>query len=219
MNPKKSLYAAFAAVARGIAHEHRLEILEHLAQGERAVEELAERCGLSVANTSQHLQQMLQAGLVTVRRDGKRRLYSVTSDAVVLLVESLRSVAEAHHAASRQVIRDFFEARDALEPVDRDELLARLAEGNVTLLDVRPADEFAQAHLPGARSVPLKELEQRLAEFDPATEIVAYCRGPFCVLSFEAVRLLRSRGFKVRRLAEGLPEWRAAGLPVEAATT
>jgi ArsR family transcriptional regulator len=216
-NPKKALYATFAAVARAISNEHRLDLIEHLAQGERAVEDLAGRCGLSVANASQHLQQMLQAGLVVVRRDGKRRLYSLASDAVVVLVDSLRTVAEAHHAASRQVIRDYFEARDGLEPVGREDLLARVAEGGVTLLDVRPADEFSQAHLPGAINLPLKDLESRLAELDPATEIVAYCRGPFCVLSFDAVRLLRSRGFAVRRLADGLPEWRAAGLPVETA--
>jgi ArsR family transcriptional regulator len=217
ISPKNALYATFAAVARVIANEHRLDLIEHLAQGERAVEDLAGRCGLSVANASQHLQQMLQAGLVVVRRDGKRRLYSLASDAVVVLVDSLRTVAEAHHAASRQMIRDYFEARDGLEPVGREDLLARVAEGSVTLLDVRPADEFSQAHLPGAINLPLKELESRLAEIDPATEIVAYCRGPFCVLSFEAVRLLRDQGYKVRRLADGLPEWRAAGLPVERA--
>lgn len=217
ISPKNALYATFASVARMIANEHRLDLIEHLAQGERAVEDLAGRCGLSVANASQHLQQMLQAGLVVVRRDGKRRLYSLASDAVVILVDSLRTVAEAHHAASRLVIRDYFEARDGLEPVGREDLLARVAEGSVTLLDVRPADEFSQAHLPGAINLPLKELESRLAEIDPATEVVAYCRGPFCVLSFEAVRLLRDRGYKVRRLADGLPEWRAAGLPVESA--
>jgi rhodanese-related sulfurtransferase/DNA-binding transcriptional ArsR family regulator len=212
---KRALYEAFAEVAKAVAQGHRLELIELLAQGERSVEDLAGRSGLSVANTSQHLQNLLQAGLVTVRRDGKRRLYRLTSDAVIGLVGALRAVAEAHHATSRQLIREFFEARDQFEPISRKELVARMKEGSVTLLDVRPADEFAAGHLPKARNIPLPDLKRLAAKLDPKTEIVAYCRGPFCVLSLDAVSLLRARGFRVRRLAEGLPEWRAAGLPVE----
>lgn len=212
---KRALYEAFAEVAKAVAQGHRLELIELLAQGERSVEDLAALSGLSVANTSQHLQNLLQAGLVLVRRDGKRRLYRLTSDAVVELVSALRAVAEAHHATSRELIREFFQARDRFEPISRKELIARMKEGTVTLLDVRPADEFAAAHLPKARNIPLSDLKRLAAKLDPGTEIVAYCRGPYCVLSLEAVSLLRTRGFRVRRLAEGLPEWRAAGMPVE----
>lgn len=213
---KRVLYGAFAEVAQALAQGHRLELIELLAQGERGVEDLAARCKLSVANTSQHLQNLLQAGLVTVRRDGKRRLYRLASEAVVNLVSALRVVAETQHAASRQVIRDYFQARDQLEPVTRDELVTRMKDGSVTLIDVRPEDEFAASHLPGARNIPLREMARFAAKLDPKSEIVAYCRGPFCVLSFDAVSILRARGFRVRRFAEGLPEWRAAGLPVEA---
>jgi rhodanese-related sulfurtransferase/DNA-binding transcriptional ArsR family regulator len=212
---KRALYEAFADVAKAVAQGHRLELIELLAQSERSVEDLAARSGLPVANTSQHLQNLLQAGLVTVRREGKRRLYRLTSDAVVDLVGALRAVAEAHHAVSRQLIHEFFETRDQLEPISRKELIARMKEGSVTLVDVRPADEFAAAHLPKARNIPLPDLKRLTAKLDPKVEVVAYCRGPFCVLSLEAVSLLRARGFRVRRLAEGLPEWRAAGLPVE----
>lgn len=213
-NPKAALYEAFAEVAKALAQASRLEILEALAQGERGVEALAERCGIPVANASQHLQKLLRAGLVAVRRDGNRRLYRLASDAVVALVSDLRRVAEAHHAQSRHIIRDYFEARDRLEPVSRDELRARLAEGSVTVLDVRPAEEYAAAHIAGARNLPLAELAARIGDLDPGREIVAYCRGPFCILSFDAVALLRRHGLRVRRFAEGLPEWRAAGLPV-----
>jgi rhodanese-related sulfurtransferase/DNA-binding transcriptional ArsR family regulator len=215
MNEKQTLYQAFAEVAKALAHGHRLQLLEHLAQGERAVEDLAARTGLSMANSSQHLQHLHRAGLVMARRDGKRRLYRLSSNGVVRLIAGLRGVAEAHHAGSQQVIQAFFKARDSLEPVTRDELLARLGEGSVTLLDVRPADEFGQGHLAGARNVPLQEIEAAIAQLDPATEIVAYCRGPWCVLSFQAVEILRAHGFKIRRLADGYPEWKAAGLPVE----
>jgi rhodanese-related sulfurtransferase/DNA-binding transcriptional ArsR family regulator len=219
MNSKLALYEAFAEVAKAIAHGHRLQLLEHLAQGERAVEDVAGRTGISVANTSQHLQLLQRAGLVIARRAGQRRLYRLSSDRVVELIAALRATAEAHHAGSRQVIQDFYTARDSLEPVSRDELAARLAAGSVTLIDVRPADEFGQGHLPGARNVPLAQLGEAMAQLDPGTEIVAYCRGPWCVLSFDAVEILRARGFAVRRLADGYPEWKAAGLPVEPAAT
>ena len=213
MGAKQTLYDAFAEVSKALAHGHRLQLLEHLAQGDRAVEDLAARTGISVANASQHLQQLYRSGLVTVRREGKRRIYRLNSGVVELLM-ALRSVAEAHHAGSQQVIRAYFTARDNLEPVGHDELMARLAEGSVTLIDVRPADEFHQGHLAGARNVPLAEIGTAVAHLNPETEIVAYCRGPWCVLSFDAIELLRARGFKARRLAEGYPEWKAAGLPI-----
>jgi ArsR family transcriptional regulator len=214
IGPKQALYAEFASVARALGSQHRLEMLEHLAQGERGVEALAERTGLSVANASQHLQQLRRAGLVASRRDGKFVLYRLADDAVLTLLTVLRHVAERNRAEVDRIVRSYFATRDDLEPVSREELLQRSREGSVTVLDVRPADEFAVGHVPGAINVPLGELEARLAELDPGREVVAYCRGAYCVLSFEAVAMLRGRGFKVRRLEDGLPEWRAAGLPV-----
>jgi rhodanese-related sulfurtransferase/DNA-binding transcriptional ArsR family regulator len=213
-SPKSTLFAQFAAVAKSLAHPHRLEILEQLAQGERSVEVAAARTGLSVANTSQHLQQMRRAGIVAARREGKFILYTLADDAVLDLVSALRRVAERNVAEVEQVIRSYFNDRDSMEPVSREELLEKSRAGVVTVLDVRPADEFALGHLPGAVNIPLRELEARLAQLDRGQEIVAYCRGPYCVLSYEAVASLRARGFKVRRLEDGLPEWRAAGLPV-----
>ena len=213
-NPKLALFAQFAAVAKSLAHAHRLELLEQLAQGERSVEVLASRTGLSVANASQHLQHMRRAGLVANRRDGKFVYYRLADDAVVDLLAAVRRIAERHIAEVERVVRSYFLKRDELEPITREELLQRSRSGEITILDVRPHDEFALGHLPGAMNIPLRELEARLAELDPAQEIVAYCRGPYCVLSYDAVAALRARGFKVRRLEDGLPEWRAAGLPV-----
>jgi len=215
-SPKRALFAQFAIVAKALAHAHRLEILEQLAQGERSVELLAERAGLSIANASQHLQQMRQAGIVSARRDGRFVFYRLADDAVLDLLAALRRIAERNSAEVERLIRSYFDGRDGLEPVSREELLARARDSVVTVLDVRPVDEYALGHLPGAVNIPLGELEARLAELDPSQEIVAYCRGPYCVLSYEAVELLRGRGFRVRRLVDGLPEWRSAGLPVEA---
>jgi ArsR family transcriptional regulator len=215
-SPKQVLLTQFAAVAKAVAHPHRLELLEQLAQGERSVEVLADRIRVSVANASQHLQHMRRAGLIAGRRDGKFIFYRLADNAVLDLIASLRRVAEAHSAEVERVVRSYFNDRDSLEAVSRRELMDRLKAGIVTVLDVRPEDEFALGHLPGAVNVPLGELTRRLAGLDPDREIVAYCRGPYCVLSYEAVAMLRARGFKVRRLEDGLPEWRAAGLPVEA---
>lgn len=214
LGPKQVLFAQFAAVARTLGHAHRLELLEQLAQGERSVELLAQKTGLSIANASQHLQQLRRAGLVASRRDGKFVYYQLADDSVLDVLAALRVVAERNVAEVEQVVRSYFNERDALEAVSREELLQRSRTGAVTVLDVRPEDEFALGHLPGAVNIPLRALEQRLSELDPTNEIVAYCRGPYCVLSYEAVAALRARGFKVRRLEDGLPEWRAAGLPV-----
>ena len=213
--PKQALYAEFASVARALGSQHRLEILEHLAQGERGVDALAERVGLSIANASQHLQQLRRAGLVVSRRDGKFVLYRLADDNVLNVMMALSDVAGRNLAAVDRIRRSYFDDRDSMEPVSREELLQRTRDDLVTVLDVRPSDEFAVGHVPGAINIPLSELETRLAELDPDHEIVAYCRGQWCVLSFEAVEALRARGFKIRRLEDGLPEWRAAGLPVE----
>jgi ArsR family transcriptional regulator len=214
-NPKRALYAQFAVVAKAIAHEHRLELLELVAQGERSVEALAERSGLSIANASQHLKQLRRAGLVTARRQAKFVLYRLADEAVLAMLAALQKVAERNVGEVERILRSYFHARDELEPVSRAELTQRMKRGLVTLIDVRPGDEFALGHVPGARNIPLSELKRNLSKFDRNTEIVAYCRGPYCVLSFEAVAQLRKLGFKARRLEDGLPEWKAAGLPVQ----
>ena len=213
--PKQSLYEQFAEVAKGLGHGHRLEILELLAQGELSVEALAERAGLSVANASQHLRLMRRSGLLISRRMGKHILYRLSDPAVLDLAAALRRVGERNVAAVRDIVGGYFHRRDALEPVSRRELARRLRDGLVTVLDVRPPDEFAAGHLPRAINIPLRQLAKRLRKIPRSREIVAYCRGPYCVLAFEAVALLRKRGFQVRRLEDGYPEWQAAGLPVE----
>jgi ArsR family transcriptional regulator len=216
-NPKRRLFELFATVAKALGHGHRLELLEHLAQGERGVDGLAELSGLKIANASQHLQYLRRAGLVASRREGKCVLYRLADEAVIDLLGSLMRVAERNLAEVDRVVDGYFRDRDSFEPVTRAGLMDRSRDGLVTVLDVRPEEEFQLGHVPGAINIPLGDLERRLAELDPKQEIVAYCRGPWCVLSFEAVATLRQRGFSARRLEDGLPEWRAAGLPVERA--
>lgn len=214
MSPKQSLYNEFALIAKALAHPHRLNLIEHAAQGAMPVEMLAERTGLSVANASQHLRQLREAGLVTAEREGKFVRYGLADDAILDLLASLQRVAESRRAAVGSIVSGYFDARDTMEPISRAELMARVREGTVTVLDVRPCEEYALGHVPGALCVPLDQLDARLAELDPTQSIVAYCRGPWCVLSFEAVAKLRAHGFDARRLEAGYPEWRAAGLPV-----
>jgi ArsR family transcriptional regulator len=212
---KRALYGHFAAVARALGSGHRLELLELLAQGEQAVAELVASSGLPVANVSQHLQNLRRAGLVTNRREGKYIVYILADEAVVTLVGALQTIAGRHHEEAARVVDQYFRRRDRLEPVSRKELLRRKRAGAVIVIDVRPADEFAAGHIRGALNIPLKELERRLAGLPRGQEIVAYCRGPYCVMAFEAVARLRARGFKARRLQDGFPEWKIAGLPVE----
>lgn len=214
---KTYLLEQLAELARVLGHAHRLDLLEHISQGERAVERLAELTGLSVANTSAHLQQLRRGGFVNTRRDGKRVLYRLGDGPVLPLLSALRYFAERNKAEVREVVSDYFDNLDSLEPVSRQELISAMRDGDVTLLDVRPDEEFALGHLPGAVNIPLDELEKRLSELPKDTDIVAYCRGAYCVLSFEAVAALRSKGYRIRRLQDGFPEWKAAGLAVEAA--
>lgn len=214
-SPKRDLYIQFAALGKAIGNEHRLELLELVAQGERSVESLAERAGLLVANASQHLQHLRRAGLVMARRHAKFVLYSLADDAVLTMLAAMHKVAERNVGEVERIPRSYFHERDGLEAVSRAELTRRMKLGLVTVLDVRPEDEFALGHLPGARNMPLSQLRRQLSKLDRKTEIVAYCRGPYCVMSFEAVAQLRKLGFKARRLEDGLPEWKAAGLPVE----
>lgn len=216
--PKQAIFASLAEVAQALAHAHRLELLEHLGQGERSVEELAARASLTFANASRHLQILRRASLVETQRDGKRVLYRLAGEGEVIdLLKALSRVGERNVAEVERVMAAYFRARDAMEPVSRAELTGRLRDGLVTILDVRPENEFRLGHLPSALNIPWPELEHRLGELPLDREVVAYCRGPYCVLSFEAVAALRARGFTVHRLEDGFPEWKAAGLPVEAA--
>ena len=212
--PKQALFEHLAIVARALGHGARLELLDFLAQGERSVEELAKVSGLSVANTSKHLQQLKSAGLVQAQRDGKYIRYMLGDERVLDAVAALRAIAQAHLGEVEDLVASYLKGRDALEPVPAADLLERVRDGLVTVLDVRPPEEFAQGHLVGALNVPLDRLQERLRDLPPDREVVAYCRGPWCVLSFEAVARLREAGFEARRLQDGLPEWRRAGLPV-----
>ena len=215
-NLKRQLFEQFARVGKALSSPVRLDLLECLGQGQRSVEALAEKCGIPVSNASHHLQQLRQAGLVSASKDGLYVYYRLAGDEVIGLLNALRSVAEQNNAEVDRLINTYLTVKDTLEPVLAGELLDRVRKGLVTVLDVRPPDEYAAGHIAGAVNVPLAELEKYLRKLKPKKEIVAYCRGPHCVLSYDAVEKLRARGIKARRLKEGFPEWKAAGLPVEA---
>lgn len=212
---KKTLFGQFARIGRALGSGHRLELLELLAQGERSVEALGAVIDLPIANVSQHLQYLRRVGLVATRRQGQHVYYRLAHPAAADLVSALGRIAETQVADVRKLIHGYLDARDDLEPITRAELRKRVRAGDVTLIDVRPPEEYAAGHLPGAINVPLKELTNRLDALPPKQEVVAYCRGPYCVLAFEAVARLRRRGLKARRLEDGFPEWAGAGLPVE----
>jgi rhodanese-related sulfurtransferase/DNA-binding HxlR family transcriptional regulator len=212
---KKSIFAQFARVGKALGNGNRLEILEFLAQGERSVEELSKVAGLTVANTSQHLQHLRQAGLVASRKEGLKVYYYLSGDDIVPLLDALRLVSERHISDVERLINTYLTIKDALEPVPRAELLTRAHEGLVTVLDVRPPEEYLSGHIAGAINIPFQELEQRLDELGKHQEIVAYCRGPHCILAFNAVARLREEGRTARRLEDGYPEWKSAGLPIE----
>lgn len=214
-SPKLALFAQFALVAKTFGHPHRLELIEQLGQGPRSVDLLADKLGIPIANASQHLQTMRRAGLVAVERHGKFVVYSLADPSVLAAMLAIQRVAENNLAEVDKIVRGYFDQRDNLEPVSRAELSARLRDGTVTVLDVRPSDEYALGHVPGAISIPVSELEARLALLDPSREVVAYCRGSYCVMAFEAVAKLRDQGFDARRLEEGMPQWIASGFPVE----
>jgi ArsR family transcriptional regulator len=214
-SPKYRLFDQFAQVAKALSHVDKLELLELLAQGERSVEALAKVAGLTVANTSRHLQQLRRASLVESRKDGLYVFYRVAEDDVIDLMGCLRRTGERHISEVNSVVTGYFHERDSLEAISRQELLRRSKEGLVTVLDVRPTEEYEFGHIPGAVNVPLDSIEQCLRDLPMELEIIAYCRGAYCVLAFEAVAALRENGFRARRLEEGYPEWKAAGLPVE----
>ncbi|MCG6964997.1 MAG: metalloregulator ArsR/SmtB family transcription factor [Chromatiaceae bacterium] len=214
-DPKQALFEQLALIARALGSAARLELLDFLAQGERSVEGLAQAANLSVANTSKHLQQLKSTGLVEASRDGKHIRYRLSDDRVLDAIRDLRTLAEAHLDQVGDLVSSYLRSRDALEPVPATELLERARQGLVTVIDVRPPEEYAQGHIAGALNVPLDRLKRQLKDLPRDREIVAYCRGPWCVLSYEAVARLRKAGIDARRLDDGLPEWRRAGLPIE----
>jgi len=212
---KSDLFTQFARVGKALSNANRLELLEFLAQGSRSVDALATIAKLSIANTSQHLQQLRQAGLVTSRKEGLKVYYSISGDDVISLLDSLRNVAERHLSDVDKLVNTYLTAKDNLDPIPAAELLERAKQDLVTVLDVRPKEEYEAGHVQGAINIPIEELEQHLEKFDPNLEIVAYCRGPHCILAFDAVAQLREKGFQARRLENGFPEWKVAGLPIE----
>lgn len=212
---KDALFAAFAETARALASGRRSEIVDLLAQGQRSVEQIAEQISQSVANTSHHLQILARAGVVTGRRDGTRIYYSLASERVADLWAAVRAVTEEHSAGLEKLALAYLGDRSELDAIGHRELLERMRAGNVVVLDVRPAAEYAAGRISGARSLPLPELRRRLHTLPKDTQIVAYCRGPYCVYADDAVRQLRREGFRASRLEDGYPEWKKAGLPVD----
>jgi rhodanese-related sulfurtransferase len=212
---KNRLFEQFARIGKALASPKRLEILDLLAQGERTVEEIARETAMPLANASQHLQVLKGARMVESRREGLYAYYRLADEAVFRTWQAVRALGETRLAEIERVVETFLEDRDVLEAVGAAALVERLSDGNVVVLDVRPEEEYRAGHIPGALSVPVDALEAALQALPKDKEIVAYCRGPYCVFSDEAVTLLRSRGYQARRLAEGLPDWRAKGLPVE----
>ncbi len=214
---KHLLLEHLAELTKALANPNRLELLELLAQGAQPVEVLAQRTGLSFANVSQHLQTLKKAGLVIGERDGKNVRYRLQEGPIVEALSGLRRLAEHNVAAIGDVRRRYLDDMDGLDPVTHDDLMARMQSDSVVLLDVRPGDEFASGHLPGAVHIDVADVEAQAGQLPKDREIVAYCRGPYCVMSYKAVQVLRGRGFSVRRLEDGFPEWKAAGRPVETA--
>ena len=213
-NLKHRLYSELTRIAKALSSPSRLELIELLAQGERTVEALARAAAIPLANASHHLQVLRESRLVEARKEGLYVHYRLAGPDVFELARMLRSVGEQRLAEVDRIVKTYLAARDELEPVGRHELLKRVEEGTAIVLDVRPPEEYQAGHIPGALSVPIEQLEARLADLPRSKEIVAYCRGPYCVMSFEAVKLLRAHGRKARRLEEGFPEWRANGLPI-----
>lgn len=214
-NFKHDLFNQFARIGKALSNGNRLVLLEFLAQAERSVDELAGISGLSVANTSQHLQLLRQSGLVTSRKDGLKVFYKISNGDVIDLLNNLRKVAERELADVNLLLNTYLTVKDKLEPIAREDLLNRVTDGQVSVIDVRPSEEYKVGHIPGAVNIPLPDLQKHLDDFDTEMEVVAYCRGPHCVLAFDAVAELRKHGLNARRLEDGFPEWKQAGMPVE----
>jgi rhodanese-related sulfurtransferase/biotin operon repressor len=215
MSPKKKLFEQFARIAKSLSSPNRMELLETLAQGERSVDALAQATGMSVANTSHHLQILRDSGLAESRKVGLQVFYRLSDDQIPTLMGCISRVAEKHLAEVDRIVREHFTARDSLTPIGRVELLARAKQGETMVIDVRPAAEYQAGHIPGAVNIPVDELHEHLESLPHGQEIVAYCRGPYCMLAFEAVAQLREAGYQARRLEDGFPEWKADNRPVE----
>ena len=215
ITPKNKLFENFARVAKALASANRLELLESLAQGERSVDGLAQASGMSVANTSNHLRIMREGGLVQSRKEGTQVIYRLSGENVSVLLADIRQVAEKHLAEVQRIVQDNFNSRDKLTPVRRDELLSLVKSGEAMVIDVRPSSEYDAGHIEGAVNIPLESLTQRLSKLPKEQEIVAYCRGPYCMMSFDAVDQLREHGYRARRLEDGYPEWKSEHLPVD----
>lgn len=212
---KQQLFTHFARIAKALASPNRLEILEILAQGERPVDAIAEAAGLSVANTSHHLQVLRDGGLVVSRREGVQMFYALSDEEIPVLLSDMQRIGERHLAEVERIVRENFANRDELTPVKHKELLSLVRAGEATVIDVRPSDEYKAGHIRGAINVPLEELPKRLAELPRKQQVVAYCRGPYCMLAYDAVAQLRKRGYRARRLEDGFPEWKAGRQPVD----
>ncbi|MDQ4080829.1 MAG: metalloregulator ArsR/SmtB family transcription factor [Gemmatimonadota bacterium] len=213
---KDPLYAQFARIGHAVSSPKRLELLDLLSQGEKTVETLAEQSSMPLKNTSAHLRVLRQARLVDTRRDATYVYYRLASDDVVRFLNELQALARGRLAEVEQVARLYIDGRDEMEPVSLDELRRRIREGEVTVIDVRPEEEYRSGHIPGALSIPVAQLKRRLSEIPKKREVIAYCRGPYCVYSVDAVAILRKHGYRARRAHEGLPAWRAKSLPVAA---
>jgi len=210
-----ALYDQFARIGKAVGNGRRLLLLECLAQGERSVDSLAQASGLSVANTSQHLQQLREAGLVVARKDGQRVFYQLACDDVVSLTRLVAGIAHRQIDEVDRLVRAYLETRDSLEPLDAENLLERTRAGVVTILDVRPREEYLAGHIEGAINIPISELQKRMGDIPSTEDVIAYCRGPYCIMSYEAVAMLRNEGFSARRLEFGFPQWKSAGYPIE----
>ena len=214
-HPKKTLYGHLSRVAKALASPGRLELLETLAQGERGVDALAQACGMSMANTSHHLQSLRQGGLVQSRRDGLQVIYSLTDNEIPKLLAGIGHVAQRQVAEVERIVRENFDQRDGFTPVKREELLRLLKQGEAMVIDVRPPSEFFAGHITGAINIPIESLPKQLKMLPQDQEIIAYCRGPYCLFAIEAIQQIRQQGLRARRLEEGFPEWKAERLPVE----
>lgn len=214
LDPRGALHEQFARIGKAVASPRRIELLELLCQGERSVDALARATGMAVTNASQHLQALKAARLVEARREGTRIYYRAADEEVCRFTSELGAIARARLVEVEQIAHEYFERRETLEPITREELLERLSRKDVVIIDVRPEEEYRSGHIAGAISVPLGHLGRRLRRLSKSKLIIAYCRGPYCVLAPQALALLRARGFRARRLEDGLPEWRAAGLPL-----
>ena len=215
--PRRTAFSHFALIGKALSHGHRLELIDMLAQGERNVEDMARTLRLSVANASQHLQRLLRVGLVATRRDGQHVFYRLADDAVIGLMTAMRRIAESNLAEVQKLSAAHFTSKDTLEAVTRRDLLDRMRKNEAVIVDVRPPGEYAAGHIAGAVNIPFAEIERELGRFSKDKEIVAYCRGPYCTLVYRAIAVMREKGYAVRRLEEGYPQWKHAGLPVEAA--